>query len=44
MLVPQMHVNEKEPLSISFRIFETEQFQKDLERIAKSGQEKITIK
>lgn len=27
-----------------FRIFETDQFQKDVQRIAKSGQEKITIK
>ena len=28
----------------SYRIFETEQFQKDLQKIAKSGKEKITRK
>jgi len=39
-----MPANEKEYLLNRFKIFETDQFQKDLQRITKSGQVKIAIK
>ena len=34
--------NEKDALLDSYRIFETEQFQKDVKQIALSGQQKVT--